>query len=119
MLKLGIMDRRAGLSSVFARLENNFCSSSSDGGIAGLTGNCEDCESAVEFDLASHFFLVSGAAKSISKMGTNLTFFMHGESHIQGSDVHDMSRLYLICASRVNRSAANLTRACHTHTMCC
>ena len=99
-----------GLSSVLARLENSFCSSASDGGTATLTGNLkavEDCESAVEIDFASHFFLlVSAAEKWISDMGANLTFFMHGESHLQGSDVHYIIRLYLVCASKVNRSAA-------------
>ena len=89
-----MMDRRVGLSSVLPRLENSFCSSASDYGRARLTGGLkavEDCESAEEFVFAIHFFLVSGAEKSISDMGANLTFFMHGKSHLQGSNVHDIS----------------------------
>ena len=81
-----MMDRRAGLSSVFARLENSLCSSASDGGRARLTGGLtavEDCESAEEFVFAILFFLVSGAEKSISDMGANLTFFMRGKRDLR------------------------------------
>ena len=98
------------MSSVFARLENSVCSSASNGGRATLTGSLkavEGCESAEAFVFEIFFFLLSGAEKkSISDMGAYLTFFIPGKKHLYDSDVHDILCLYLVCASKVNRSVA-------------